>query len=192
MRKAAKIEIVPHLQSLFNKILESGNYPDDWCKAILCPLHKSCTTCNVGKNRGISLLSVVSKIFTKMLNERFTSWAKENNVDKEEQAGYRRNYSTIDQIFNLQSLVQKYMCKSKGRCYVLMVDFSKTFDTVPHALLWYKLMKLGVYGRVLNVLRNMYEGLKSCVITPEGLTDYLDCARGTRQGCMHPCSLCCT
>ena len=28
MMKAAKIEIVPHLQSLFNKILESGNYPD--------------------------------------------------------------------------------------------------------------------------------------------------------------------
>ena len=41
MIKATKIEIVPHLQSLFNHILESGNYPDDWCKAILCPLYKS-------------------------------------------------------------------------------------------------------------------------------------------------------
>ena len=29
MIKAAKIEIVPPLQSLFNKILESGNYPDN-------------------------------------------------------------------------------------------------------------------------------------------------------------------
>ena len=126
----------------------------------------------------------MSKIFTKILNERFINWAKENNVDKQEQAGYCRNYSTIDQIFNLQSLVQKYMCKSKGRCYVLMVDFSKAFDTVPHALLWYKLMKLGVHGRVLNVLRSMYKGFKSCVRMPEGLTDYFDCARGTRQGCM--------
>ena len=107
MMKAAKIEIVPHLQSLFNKILESGNYPDDWCKAILCLLLKSGTTCNVDNYRGISLLPVVSKIFTKILNERFIIWAKENNVDKEEQAGYRRNYSTIDQIFNLQSLVLK-------------------------------------------------------------------------------------
>ena len=112
MIKAAKIEIVPHLQSLFNmfnKILESGNFPYDWCKAILCPLHKYGSTCNVDNNRGISLLPVVSKIFTKILNERFISWAKENNVDKEKQAGYRRNYSTIDQIFNLQSLVQKYV-----------------------------------------------------------------------------------
>ena len=45
--KAAKIGIVPALQSLFNKILESGNYPDDWCKVILCTLHKSGITCNV-------------------------------------------------------------------------------------------------------------------------------------------------
>ena len=33
-------------------------------------------------------------------------------------------------------------------------------------------------------MRSMYKGLKSCVGTPEGLTDYFDCARGTRQGCM--------
>ena len=116
----------------------------------------------------------MGKIFTKKLNERLISSAKENNIDKDEQAGYRRNYSTINQIFYLQPPVQKYMCKKKGRCYVLMVDFSKAFDTVPHALLWYKLMKLGAHGRVLNIPRNMYKCLKSCVRTPEGLTDYFD------------------
>ena len=101
------------------------------------------------------------------------SCAEEKHVGKEEQAGYRINYSTIDQIFNLQSLVQKYMCKSKGRFYVLMVDFSKGFDrpTVPHALILYILMDVGVFGR-LNVLRNMYKGLKSCVKTPKGSTDF--------------------
>ena len=114
-------------------------------------MHKSGTTCNVDNYIGISLLFVMRKIFTKIIIERFIRYTKENNVDKEEQAGYRRNYSTIDQIFNLQSLVQKYMCKSKGRCYVLMLDLLKAFDTVPHVLLWYKLMKLGVHGRVLNV-----------------------------------------
>ena len=71
-----------------------------------------------------------------------------------------------------------------GLPYVLLVDFSKALDTVPRALLWYKLMNLGVHGRVLNVLRSMYKGLKSCVRTPEGLTDYFDCARATRQGWM--------
>ena len=35
MIKATKIEIVPHLQCLFKKILVSGNYPDDRCKTIL-------------------------------------------------------------------------------------------------------------------------------------------------------------
>ena len=126
----------------------------------------------------------MSKIFTKILKERFISCAEENNGGKEEQAGYRMNYSTIDQIFNLQFLVQEYMWKSKGRFYVLMVDFSKGFDrpTVPHTLLLYKLMDVGVYGR-LNVLRNMYKGLKSCVKTPKGSTDFF-IVLGPWVGCM--------
>ena len=139
--------LLPVVSKILKKILNERfiswaeeNNVDDWCKAILCPLHKSDTTCNVDNYRGIYLIPVVSKMLTKILNERFISWAKENNDkennDKEEQAGSRRNNSTIDQIFNLQSLVQKYMCKSKGRCYVLMVDFSKAFDTEPHVLLW--------------------------------------------------------
>ena len=53
---------------------------------------------------------------------------------------------------------------------------------LPHVPLWYKLMKLGVHGRVLNVC--MYQGLKACVRASGGLTDYFHCVRGTRQGCM--------
>ena len=43
---------------------------------------------------------------------------------QEKQAGHRKGYSTIYQIFNLQSIVQKYLCKQKGQCYVIFVDFS--------------------------------------------------------------------
>ena len=118
---------------------------------------------NVLELRGISLLCSLSKIFTKLINNWLVMWADENNVRHEEQAGYRKNYSTVDQKFTLQCLVQKYLCKKKGRCYVIFVDFSKAFDAIPHLLLWFKLINTGIHGRVLKVLRSIRQG---CMLSP--------------------------
>ena len=38
--------------------------------------------------------------------------------------------------------------------------------------LWFKLINTGIHGRVLKVLRSMYLALKSCVRTPEGITNF--------------------
>ena len=61
-------------------------------------------------------------------------WANENHVRHDEHAGCRKNYSTVDQIFNLQCFVQKYLSKKKGQCYAIFVDLSKAFDAIPHLL----------------------------------------------------------
>ena len=122
--------------------------------------------------------------FTKIINSRLVEWAEYNEVQREEQAGFRKGYSTIDNMFVLQALVQKYCSRKGGRFYTIFVDFSKAFDTIPHALLFYQLATKGVHGKVLKVLRSMYSSLQSCVRTQQGLTDFLNCSRGTRQGCM--------
>jgi len=53
-----------------------------------------------------------------------------------------------------------------------------------HAHLWYRLVENGIYGKLLHVLRSMYSQLKSCIKTPEGLSEYFRCEIGIRQGCM--------
>ena len=126
----------------------------------------------------------MGKIFTKLLKNRFVRWEEDNGLQYEEQAGYKKGYSTIDNMFTLQSLVQKYISKEKGRYYVLFIDFSKAFVMIPHSLLWYKLIKSGIHGRTLNVLRDMYSKMKACVKTKQGLTEFFNCTIGTRQGCM--------
>ena len=87
----------------------------------------------------------------------------------------------MNNMFTLQSLVQKHISKEKGRYHVLFIDFSKAFDMIPHSLLWYKLIKSGIHGRTLNVLRDMYSKMKACVKTKQGLTEFLNCNIGTRQ-----------
>ena len=176
--------IIPKLSILFNKILYLGKFPNQCGLALICPLHKKGSP-NVPSNyRGISLLNVMGKIFTKVLNNRLVMWGNVHSKFYEEQAGFREKYCTVDQIFVLNSVVQKYLSRPKGRFYCAFVDFSTAFDCIQHNLLFYALVKKGVHGNFIKVIQSMYKSLKSCVKTPQGLTEVFGCSTGTRQGCI--------
>ena len=81
-------------------------------------------------------------------------------------------------------MVAKYLTVRRGRFYCIFIDFSKAFDSVHHDLLWDKLIRYGIHGNFLSVLRSMYMSLQSCVNTSVGITDFFYCTIGTRQGCM--------
>ena len=66
--KNSKLVIAPMLCNLFNKVLEDGVYPDDWCKAIIVPVYKKRETSDPNNYRGISLLSCISKLLSTILN----------------------------------------------------------------------------------------------------------------------------
>ena len=55
---------------------------------------------------------------------------------------------------------------------------------IPHSLLWHKLIRSGIHGRTLNVLRDIYSKMKACATTKQGLTELFNCTIVTRQGCM--------
>ena len=72
---------------------------------ISIPLHKKGSTYNVENYRGITLLSIVSKLFSNILNLRLDKWAEDYHVYVEAQAGFRKGVGTIDNIFILHSLI---------------------------------------------------------------------------------------
>ena len=98
--------------------------------------------------RGISLIDVLNKIFTGILNDRIYKYSTENDILEEAQAGFRKGYSTTDNIFTLQAMVQKYLSKCGGRFYCLFIDFSKAFDTIAHQKLLSSLNKKGIGGKL--------------------------------------------
>ena len=139
---------------------------------------------NVTNYRGISLLCTISKIFTKVLNNRLVRWAEHNDKLDDSQGAYRKGRSTVDHMFSLYSIIQKYLRKRGGRFYVAFIDFSRAFDSIPHSTLWYRLLQDGIHGRIITVFRSMYAKLRSCVKSSSGFTDFFSCTIGTRQGCM--------
>ncbi len=155
--------IVPYLLRLFNDIFNSGNIPDTWGESIITPIHKAGLKSDPGNYRGISLINGLCKIVTYILNNRLQSWCNDNSILDESQAGFRKHYSTVDNIFSLMSVTQKYVSRPRGRFYCIFIDFSKAFDSIQHNILWNGLQRKSIDGKILTVLKSMYNKLKSCV-----------------------------
>ena len=173
--------IASHLVDLFNAILDSGYFPEKWTEGIIIPVFKKGNPDDANNYRGITLVSCLSKLFTGILNKRIIDWAEENNVISDSQFGFRRGRSTTDAIFLLQSLIQKVL-NQKGRLYCAFVDLQKAFDSVYLNGLWFKLYKLGIDGKLLRVIRDMYDKVKSCVRHCNSFSEFFECSIGLRQG----------
>ena len=174
---------LPFMQTLFNKIFETGDFPETWGRSIITPLHKKGPLMDPNNYRGISLIDSVCKIFMQVLNTRLSKWCDDNNIIHESQAGFRKNYSTFDNIFVLMSLSQKYLSKRRGRFYFIFIDFKRAFDSIRHNKLCDALDRNEICGNFMQLFESMYSKLRSCVKVGK-LTPYFDCSIGTRQGCV--------
>ena len=140
---------------LFSQVFSSGQFPDAWTEAIIQPLHKKGNTQDPNNYRGISFLNVCSKLYSYILNKRLVTWTEENGSIGEEQAGFRRDYSTTDRIFTLFAVIQKYLSHKK-KLYVAFIDSKKAFDLISYARLWPILLNRGLSGK-------MYYAIQVCI-----------------------------
>ena len=176
----------PYLVSLFNFVFESGVFPETWSEGLLAPLHKKGTKSSPDNYRGITLLSVLGKIFTRILNKRLDSWAEKYEIYIEAQYGFRRDRGTTDSVFILNQIINQVLENGK-KLYAFFVDFSKAFDRVVHDNLWYKLLKNGISGKMFNIIQSMYKSLKTRVVNNGEKSQAFYCQLGVRQGeCLSP------
>lgn len=175
--------ILCHLYVKFlNRILDTGQIPEEWLVGVIIPLYKNKGSMDDPNNyRGITLLSCLGKLFTSILNERLTLFSNSCNIVKETQAGFREGYSTVDHIFLIKNIIDLFLWKKKF-VFCLFIDYKKAFDTVWRDGLWYKLIKSNIRGKIFNVIKNMYSNIKSCVKVNQKLSDTFVCMKGVRQG----------
>lgn len=166
----------------FNLILKTGIVPEEWSKGIIIPIYKNKGDKGDPNNyRGISLLSCLSKVFTACIKSRIQEFVETQSMMGEEQTGFRTGYSTTNHIFNLKCIIDMYLMK-RERLYVAFIDYQKAFDSVNRAILWTKLLSTNINGKVLNVIKNLYEKAKSNIMTGEGMSEFFNCTMGVRQG----------
>ena len=73
----------------------------------------------------------------------------------------------------------KYKNKKLFCCFV---DYTKAFDSIWREALWHKLISNGIQGKILNVIKNLYAQIKSCVFLNGEKSEFFVSTRGVRQG----------
>lgn len=175
--------LAPILAELFNACARLGRLPHAWALGAITPLLKpGGNPCDCGSYRGITVGTLLAKLYATIINTRLVHWAEENGVRAKGQAGFRKDHRTSDQIFVLRTLIEQQRMAGTP-LYVCFVDFQKAYDTVPRDQLWGKLERMGIKGFVLNAIRAMYADVPVSVKTPQGLTPTFQSLMGVKQGC---------
>ena len=113
-----------------------------------------------GNYRGISLLSMVGKIFGRVLINRVRDGTEE--VLMEEQCGFRRGRGCVDQVFTVRQICEKYLAKGKDAFWAFM-DLEKAYDRVDREAMWRMLSIYGVGGKLLSAIKSFYVDSRACV-----------------------------
>ena len=113
--------------NLFNTVFESRHVPEAWTTGLIIPIYKKGDPADPSNYRGITLVSALGKVYTKLLKDRLEKFADTYGIIKNNQEGFRENNSTIDQVFVLQSLID--ICQKQNRkLFIAWIDYAKAFD----------------------------------------------------------------
>jgi hypothetical protein len=131
---------------------------------IINPIPKSNISDNRGPlcYRGIALAPAAYILYCKLLNERLRQWIGDNDGLADEQNGFRKGRSTVEQMASLSNIidVRKKLRKST---FCAFVDFKKAYDTIDRNLLCGKLTSLSVDKKMCLAIKSLYNGVKCSV-----------------------------
>ena len=92
------------------------------------PLFKSSSENDPSNYRGISICSCLSKLFSRILYNRFDKYIGDNNILVDNQIGFRKSFRPSDHVYTLRSMVDKSF-RNKTYLYTCFVDLRKAFPS---------------------------------------------------------------
>lgn len=96
-------------------------------------------------------MSNIYKLFSKIILNRLT--LDENQP--REQAGFCKNFSTVDHMQVVSLLIQK--TKEYGSIlYLCFIDLTKAFDSLKLNAIWQALSELGIDFKYVKILYSIY------------------------------------
>eukprot|EP00973_Karenia_brevis_P085383 11848585-Karenia_brevis.AAC.1 len=162
---------------------EGEDWPSHWRKGVVIPLWKRKGK-RTDKNtyRGITLLSVGSKLLARVVAMRLNRWS--DVWVCEEQCSSRRGRGVDDSLMVTRRLAEE-VNRSIGDDWVLasFFDIEKAFPRVARDALWELLDRRGCDKRMIKVCRALHEFTDYCVRVQGGLSSEWQPDRGLREGC---------
>ena len=129
--------LVPAMTILFQASIDQGTLPDDWKTANVAPIFKKGDRCKAANYRPVSLTCISSSMMRHL---------DDNGILTDTQPhGFRKHRSCESQLISTVHDLAKGI-EDRKQTDVVLLDFSKAFDKVPHLRLLQKLDHYGIRG----------------------------------------------
>ena len=150
-----------------------------WMKRCILPFPKKGNLGLVKYDRGITLTSIVAKIYNVLLRNCIEP--KIDNILRKNQNGFRRNRSTASQILTIRRILEGVRAKNL-QATILFVDFTKAFDSIHRGKMEQILLAYSVPKETVTAITILYRNTKMKVCSSDGDTDYFNVVAGVLQG----------
>ena len=171
------------LKVIFENILKTGIFPDQWKEANVTPVHKKNDKQLISNYRPISLLPILAKVFERIIFKNLYNYLISNNLITKNQSGFRPADSVTNQLLALVNDI--HLAFDNNRCLEVRsvyLDLSKAFDKVWHEGLIFKLKQNGIEGKLLDLLSNYLSNRKQKVHINGSESNWGSIKAGVPQG----------
>ena len=179
--KMAATEVAPILSLIFQKSLDTGILPSPWLCANISPIFKKGDRSVASNYRPVSLTSICCKTLEHIIHTQIMHHFDTHSIITDRQHGFRKHHSCESQlILTVNDLVLSL--NNRSQTDLIILDFSKAFDTVPHNRLLQKLKRYGINTKMLTWIANFLKHRKQRVVVGGEHSAWTDVISGVPQG----------
>ena len=145
--KECSAQLAPGISLIFQRSLDTAILPSDWLHANIAPVFKKGDRHLPENYRPVSLTSVLSKILKHIVCKHMLNHFDRHKILTDLNHGFRAGYSCETQLATTIEDLSTNLDRGL-QTDIIILDFSKAFDTVPHSELLHKLDAYGIRGKL--------------------------------------------
>ena len=128
------------LTHVINAFIKTNDLPSSWKCAWIFPINKVPTPVEKLDFHLIAILPALSKIFERLVCSQVIEFIENLQLYKDTVTGFRKGYSTGSALLKLRDDIRTAM-KSGELSIIMLISFSKAFDTISHEMLMHTIHK---------------------------------------------------
>ena len=173
--------IAPTLTKIFQNSIDQSTIPKDWKKANVTPLFKKGDRSNASNYRPISLTCISCKILEHIICSKVMDHLQSLNLLSDAQHGFRRKRSCESQLILVINELAESL-NNGDQMDVILLDFQKVFDKVPHQKLLVKLQQYGIRGQLHRWINSFLSNRSQTVVLEGAKSEEVKVTYGVPQG----------
>jgi len=175
------MSIAPILQLLFQKCYDTQQTPDEWRRANVTPIYKKGDKSDPANYRPVSLTCIACKLMEHVVCSALMRHLEGHKLLHPNQHGFRQARSCETQLLDFTHSLLSNMHEGI-QSDIIVMDFAKAFDMVPHNRLLLKLTRLGVDPQTVGWIGSFLKGRKQRVILNGESSEEVSVLSGVPQG----------